>query len=139
MYCLLGSSSCEQSILQKSKSCKCDKISYWHCVHHNLFIVSNLDGDTTQLSCVENPPSPSPHIKPPAAKQVEFGLQELLVACNDKATSNLIGTGGYGSVYKGRLRHTSVAIKFLSKVLIVFLCKHLTQNILFIGRSYCHS
>ena len=47
---------------------------------------------------------------------VEFFTLELLAACNNKASSNLIGMGGYGCVYKGNLRHTSVAIKFLTKV-----------------------
>lgn len=32
---------------------------------------------------------------------VEFFTLELLAACNNKASSNLLGTGGYGSVYKG--------------------------------------
>lgn len=49
---------------------------------------------------------------------VEFFTLELLAACNNKASSNLLGTGGYGSVYKGKLHHTSVAIKFLTKVTV---------------------
>ena len=73
---------------------------------------------TLQLSYEENPSASL--IKQPASSQVEFCLQELLDACNEKATSNLVGTG-YGSVYKGKLRHTLVAIKLLSKVLIVLL------------------
>ena len=49
---------------------------------------------------------------------VEFFTLELFAACNNKASSNLLGTGGYGSVYKGKLRHTFVAIKFLIKVTV---------------------
>ena len=51
--------------------------------------ISKSDGDTRPS--VERQ---LPHITPPPSSQV-FSWQELLDACNDKATSNLIGKGGY--------------------------------------------
>lgn len=47
-----------------------------------------------------------------------FPLTELLHATNQKDEANLLGRGGYGTVYKGTLRHTTVAVKFLNEVAI---------------------
>ncbi|XP_072993674.1 U-box domain-containing protein 33-like isoform X1 [Typha latifolia] len=44
----------------------------------------------------------------------EFSYSELKQATNDFDESLKIGEGGYGSVYKGFLRHTVVAIKVLN-------------------------
>ena len=44
----------------------------------------------------------------------EFTLSELERATNNFDDSMKIGEGGYGSVYKGFLRHTMVAIKMLN-------------------------
>ena len=41
---------------------------------------------------------------------------ELLEATGQKKEENLLGKGGYGTVYKGILRHTTVAVKFLNEV-----------------------
>lgn len=48
-----------------------------------------------------------------------FPLCELLDATEQKKGENLLGRGGYGSVYKGVLRHTVVAVKFLNEVLLL--------------------
>ncbi len=42
--------------------------------------------------------------------------KELQEATNSFSTSNLVGKGGFGQVYKGVLRGTSAAIKVLSEV-----------------------
>jgi hypothetical protein len=49
---------------------------------------------------------------------IVFPLRELMIATEEKSTARLLGEGGYGSVYKGVLRHTTVAVKFLNKVMI---------------------
>ena len=41
---------------------------------------------------------------------------ELMDATKQRSGSNLLGRWGYGEVYKGILRHTTVAVKFLIKV-----------------------
>uniref|UniRef100_A0A1D1Y9N9 RING-type E3 ubiquitin transferase n=1 Tax=Anthurium amnicola TaxID=1678845 RepID=A0A1D1Y9N9_9ARAE len=46
-------------------------------------------------------------------KYSEFSYIELQQATNDFENSLKIGEGGYGSVYKGFLRHTTVAVKKL--------------------------
>lgn len=43
----------------------------------------------------------------------EFSLSEIKEATHNFDTSLKIGEGGYGSIYKGVLRHTQVAIKVL--------------------------
>ena len=45
-----------------------------------------------------------------------FPLTELLEATGQRDQDNLLGEGGFGVVYKGCLRHTVVAVKFLTKV-----------------------
>ncbi|XP_020113001.1 U-box domain-containing protein 33-like [Ananas comosus] len=45
---------------------------------------------------------------------VEFSYSELQLATNDFDNSLKIGEGGYGTVYKGFLHHTAVAIKILN-------------------------
>ena len=45
-----------------------------------------------------------------------FPTSELMEATGKKDRSNLLGEGGYGVVYRGQLRHTVVAIKFLTQV-----------------------
>lgn len=47
---------------------------------------------------------------------LSFALSELLEATEQKCDGNLLGEGGYGVVYKGLLRHTVVAVKFLTQV-----------------------
>ena len=53
---------------------------------------------------------------------IHFNIQELAEATNnfDKVSVKnggcKLGEGGFGPVYKGRLRHTEVAIKILRKV-----------------------
>lgn len=43
-----------------------------------------------------------------------FPLNELIEATGQK--KHILGKGGYGTVYKGNLRHTIVAVKFLNEV-----------------------
>ena len=62
-----------------------------------------------------------------------FPLSELMAATGKE---NLLGRGGYGSVYKGFLRHTVVAVKFLNEVSMNlrwsnFYC----CNLIYLGRS----
>ncbi|XP_031484507.1 U-box domain-containing protein 33-like [Nymphaea colorata] len=44
----------------------------------------------------------------------EFTLEELQEATHTFDTSSQIGKGGFGAVYKGKIRHTTVAIKKLN-------------------------
>jgi RIO-like serine/threonine protein kinase len=46
-----------------------------------------------------------------AVALTEFSYEEIKEATNDFSDSKKIGEGGCGSVYKGFLRHTTVAIK----------------------------
>ena len=45
-----------------------------------------------------------------------FSLKDLQNATNDFNTDELIGEGGFGKVYRGRLRYSDVAVKLLSDV-----------------------
>lgn len=47
---------------------------------------------------------------------LEFDVSTLQAATNNYSTSNLLAKGGYGSVYKGFLRGSFVAIKRLTTV-----------------------
>ena len=49
---------------------------------------------------------------------MEFTSDELSSSTSGFCTTKKIGEGGFGSVYRGTLRHTSVAIKRLSLVRI---------------------
>ena len=48
--------------------------------------------------------------------RMEFSEREVLLAVGQKDEDNVIRRGGYGTVYKGILRHMEVAVKFLSPV-----------------------
>lgn len=48
-------------------------------------------------------------------KYREYSYEDMEAATNCFAEDNQIGEGGYGAVYKGKLHHTTVAIKVLKK------------------------
>lgn len=45
-----------------------------------------------------------------------FSLEDLKAATNNFSADDLIGEGGFGKVYRGRLRYLDVAVKVLSDV-----------------------
>ena len=45
-----------------------------------------------------------------------YTYEELLVATDNKAPTNLLGVGEFGKVFLGRARYTNVAIKFFHQV-----------------------
>ena len=45
-----------------------------------------------------------------------FTEEELNKATDNFSLSRLLGQGGFGQVYKGFVRHTTVAVKLLTKV-----------------------
>ena len=47
---------------------------------------------------------------------MEFHPNELSAATNSYNGEKIIGEGGFGKVYKGQLRYTTVAIKILTDV-----------------------
>ena len=73
------------------------------CVHNNNII-------HYRVTEVEDSANPFP------LAGLVFPLGELLDATDQKDEKNLFGRGGYGSVYRGVLRHTTVAVKFLNEV-----------------------
>ena len=47
---------------------------------------------------------------------MEFSASELAEATGNYGRASIIGKGGYGTVYKGNLHYSTVAIKVLSQV-----------------------
>ena len=47
---------------------------------------------------------------------MEFYAKELSEATRTYGRGNVIGKGGFGTVYRGTLRYSTVAIKILSQV-----------------------
>ncbi len=45
-----------------------------------------------------------------------FKHEDLLLATNGFAKTNIVGKGGFGSVFRGKLRHAAVAVKVLNEV-----------------------
>ena len=57
-----------------------------------------------------------------------FSLGDLKVATNSFAKENLIGKGGFGRVYKGNIRHSTVAVKVLNVDTRVYVSPTRKQN-----------
>ena len=47
---------------------------------------------------------------------MEFMAKELADATRNYSRTSIVGKGGYGIVYRGTLRYSTVAIKILSQV-----------------------
>ena len=47
---------------------------------------------------------------------ISFTGAELEEATDNFSTVHLLGQGGFGKVFKGMIRHTTVAVKLLTKV-----------------------
>ena len=45
-----------------------------------------------------------------------YTYEQLFLATDHCDKANLLGSGGFGEVYQGRVRSTTVAIKFFKKV-----------------------
>lgn len=70
------------------------------------------------------------------AQSMEFFASELASATRNYARSTVIGKGGFGTVYKGYLRHSHVAIKVLSKVITCsILCKYYGIDFFFVQKG----
>lgn len=87
--------------------------AYWYNYNNNNIIIyiflSNQENASAALDC--------------AVMQLE---EDLLNATDSFAESNLIGTGGFGKVYKGYLRATYVDIKLITTVKTVSKSKYKT-------------
>ena len=49
-----------------------------------------------------------------------FSSSQLHEATNNFVEKKLVGKGGFGRVFRGRLRHSDVAIKVLNTVSLLF-------------------
>ena len=57
-----------------------------------------------------------------AGSAMVFSQEDLLSVTKNFSSSNVIGKGGFGQVYRGRLRCADVAVKVLSKVCLSLSC-----------------
>ena len=51
-----------------------------------------------------------------AESDMVYSLSELAAATNDFGHGGIIGKGGFGVVYQGKIRHCHVAVKRLTEV-----------------------
>ena len=51
---------------------------------------------------------------------IHYQYSDIITATNNFDSDHLIGQGGFGDVYRGNIRSTSLAIKRLSKVPMAF-------------------
>ncbi|KAF9587849.1 hypothetical protein IFM89_006103 [Coptis chinensis] len=111
--------------LAKSKSSEADNISQCSSVYHPERACSSQSGEDGSSGNVRKPSymahglaSASPLIGLPEVSHLGWGhwftLRDLEMATNRFSADNVLGEGGYGVVYKGRLINgTNVAVKKL--------------------------
>lgn len=109
--------------LGRSKSSDADNISQCSSLYHHERGFSSQSGEEGGSGTVRKQPSygiamPSPLIGLPEISQLGWGhwftLRDLELATNRFSAENVLGEGGYGVVYKGRLINgTEVAVKKL--------------------------
>ncbi|URE32432.1 receptor-like protein kinase [Musa troglodytarum] len=110
--------------LTMSKSSDADNMSQCSSVHHNDRVGSSYSGDEGSSGHARKPYSPysrvsaSPLIGLPEFSHLGWGhwftLRDLENATNRFSKENILGEGGYGVVYRGRLVNgTEVAVKRL--------------------------
>ncbi|XP_009615723.1 putative receptor-like protein kinase At2g42960 [Nicotiana tabacum] len=109
--------------LGRSKSSDADNISQCSSIYHNERAFSSQSGEEGSSGTVRKQPSygiamPSPLIGLPEISQLGWGhwftLRDLELATSRFSAENVLGEGGYGVVYKGRLINgTEVAVKKL--------------------------
>lgn len=109
--------------LGRSKSSDADNISQCSSIYHHERGFSSQSGEEGSSGTVRKQTSygiamPSPLIGLPEISQLGWGhwftLRDLELATNRFSAENVLGEGGYGVVYKGRLINgTDVAVKKL--------------------------
>lgn len=64
-----------------------------------------------------------------------FCSEDLKLATNDYNSDAVVGEGGFGKVYRGRLRYSDVAVKVLSDVRLKYTLSYAAHYINFSARD----